>query len=361
MNASGEVIAPEDIDAAWLTDRLHEAGHDGARVRAFEATRIGTGQIGKCIRYALDVDGGDEATPRSLVGKFPSDDPASRATGVQLNNFLKEVSFYRELQSRVSIRTPRCYWAAIDGMGPEFTLLLEDMAPACQGDQLAGCSAEVAHAAVMQLTGLHAPTWCNAGLREFDWLGAPNEDTTALLRSFYALQLPGFLERYGADLEADQARIIERLGSADSRAFATLPEPYSVVHVDFRLDNLLIDERTSPPTITTEDWQSLTIGSPPADVAYFLGAGLVPEVRRSVEEDIVRDYHAGLLAAGIGDYPWEDCWRDYRRGAFAGFMVTVIASMMVERTERGDAMFLTMARRHSRHALDLGAEEFLSG
>jgi hypothetical protein len=33
--------------------------------------------------------------------------------------------------------------------------------------------------------------------------------------------------------------------------------------------------------------------------------------------------------------------------------------MIVERTERGDQMFTTMAQRHARHALDLHAEEFL--
>ena len=33
--------------------------------------------------------------------------------------------------------------------------------------------------------------------------------------------------------------------------------------------------------------------------------------------------------------------------------------MIVQQTERGDAMFTVMAQRHSRHALDLGAEEFL--
>jgi hypothetical protein len=31
----------------------------------------------------------------------------------------------------------------------------------------------------------------------------------------------------------------------------------------------------------------------------------------------------------------------------------------VARTDRGDTMFTTMARRHARHAIDLGAEEFL--
>ena len=37
----------------------------------------------------------------------------------------------------------------------------------------------------------------------------------------------------------------------------------------------------------------------------------------------------------------------------------MIASVMVQQTERGDDMFTAMATRHARHALDLGAEEFL--
>jgi hypothetical protein len=36
-----------------------------------------------------------------------------------------------------------------------------------------------------------------------------------------------------------------------------------------------------------------------------------------------------------------------------------VASMLVARTDRGDTMFTTMARRHARHAIDLGSAEFL--
>jgi hypothetical protein len=73
----------------------------------------------------------------------------------------------------------------------------------------------------------------------------------------------------------------------------------------------------------------------------------------------VRAYHEALQRQGITGYPWRDCWLDYRRGAFAGFGVTVIASMLVQQTVRGDEMFVAMARRHSRHALDLGSLELL--
>jgi hypothetical protein len=35
------------------------------------------------------------------------------------------------------------------------------------------------------------------------------------------------------------------------------------------------------------------------------------------------------------------------------------ASMLVERTARGDEMFMTMARRHGAHILDLETEDLL--
>ena len=66
-----------------------------------------------------------------------------------------------------------------------------------------------------------------------------------------------------------------------------------------------------------------------------------------------------LGEAGIRDYAWERCWQDYRRGTFSGFAVTIIAAVMVQQTERGDDMFVAMASRHARHAIDLGAGELL--
>ena len=349
----------DEISAAWLTERLREAGHASAEVLDFTTQRIGTGQLGKCFRYVLRLTGDDATVPRTLVGKFPSDDPTSRATGVALRNYIKEVSFYRELAARLTISRPRCYYAEIDGEGPEFALLLSDLAPARQGDQLAGCSADVARAAVVELVGLHAPSWNDESLRGIDWLGEANAARVEAYRGLYGAQLPGFLDRYGPRLERDEAEIIARVAESKGPPWALLGDPFGLVHVDYRLDNLLIDERTSPPRVSVVDWQSLTLGSPLDDVAYFLGAGPLPETRRAIERSVVADYHAALVRAGVGNYSAERCWNDYRRGVFAGFMVTVIASMLVQQTERGDEMFTAMARRHSRHALDLGSAEFL--
>ncbi len=237
---------------------------------------------------------------------------------------------------------------------------MEDLAPAAQGDQLQGCTPDVAHAAVVALVGLHAPGWCDETLREKAWLFEANASSQDDLRDMYRAQLPGFLDRYGARLAQDEQGIIARVAEADEAPlFAEFPEVFSLIHVDYRLDNLLIAPIDSGYQITVVDWQSITLGAPLNDVAYFMGAGLLPERRMACEQDVVRAYHRGLLDAGITGFDWDACWHAYRRGVFAGFGVTVVASMLVQQTERGDQMFTAMAQRHARHALDLGCGEFL--
>jgi hypothetical protein len=95
------------------------------------------------------------------------------------------------------------------------------------------------------------------------------------------------------------------------------------------------------------------------DVSYFLGGSLKPEVRRAAEDALVREYHRQLVAAGV-DQSWDDCWAGYRRYALGGLMMAILASQVVVRTERGDAMFTVMAEHAGQHALDLDAESFLT-
>ena len=178
-----------------------------------------------------------------------------------LRNFLKEVRFYQELQDKLDIRTPRCYYAQIIAEGPEFAAVMEDLAPAEQGDQLLGCSPQVARAAVQELVGLHGPGWCDEQLTSKDWLKAAEVVDVNAMREMYRAQLPGFLERYGANLKADEQAIIARVGEVEhAPLFDPLPETFSLVHVDYRLDNLLILDQGDQIDVTVVDWQSITLG-----------------------------------------------------------------------------------------------------
>ena len=360
MAGAPEIPTPETITREFFTELLRANGHASARVARFTATPVGTGQIGRCVRFAFDFAGDSGGAPLTLVGKFPSLDPLSRQTGVQLRNYAREIYFYRELAARIPIAKPRCYFAEIAGDGPEFALILEDMAPAQQGDQLAGCTPEVARAAVLELAKLHAPTWCDDSLRGRELIAEPSAQRAVQGRELYAQMLPAFLTRFAPRLARDEREIIAAVAKSNGPPHAYPERPFALVHIDYRLDNLLIDARTSPPRVSVVDWQSLVLGSPLSDVAYFLGASLLPDARRPIERELVRAYYDALLALGVRDYAWERCWEDYRRGAFAGFAVTVVASVIVQETARGNDMFTAMATRHARHALDLGSAEFLA-
>ena len=132
----------------------------------------------------------------------------------------------------------------------------------------------------------------------------------------------------------------------------------TLAHGDYRLDNMLFGPPGSDRPLVVVDWQTVRLGCGTSDVAYFLGAGLHPDVRRAHERDLVARYHAALSSYGV-DYPFDACWEDYRRYSFAGYVMAVIASVLVGRTERGDAMFMAMANRHAAQAVDLDATDLL--
>ena len=74
------------------------------------------------------------------------------------------------------------------------------------------------------------------------------------------------------------------------------------------------------------------------------------------ERDLLIRYHRALVEDyGVGGYPFDHCWRDYVRSSYGSLLMAVFASMMVGRTERGDAMFMAMANRSAQMAADLDA------
>lgn len=350
-------VTPDAITPAWLTEVLRAALDVDLAVREVALAPLGTGQMADSFRATLVVDGPD-AVPRSVVVKLPSTDPTSRGTALSLRAYEKEVRFYQHLAPRLEVAAPRCFHADIDPATADFALVLADLAPAVQGDQLEGCDPAVAASAVDQLVALHAPLW-DVGLPEHeDWLVGDAATARELNVGLLPLLWQGFQERYGASLDALVVRAGEVLFGHLEGYLDPGDAPLSVVHGDFRLDNLLI-RPDAPEVVGVVDWQTCTRGPALRDVAYVLGAGLLPDVRREVEDELVRGYRDALGAAGV-ELAWDRCWEQYRRGTWAGLIMAVGASMLVVRTDRGDEMFLAMAHRHATHALDLGADELLT-
>ena len=171
---------------------------------------------------------------------------------------------------------------------------------------------------------------------------------------------PGFVARYAHHIEPEGLALGEQLGAALPTWLDHRREPFTVTHGDYRLDNMMFGTPAGGHPLAIVDWQTVGHGPAAADLSYFLGASLLVDDRRAHERDLVAHYHADVVRRGVRGWSLDECWEDYRLYTFAGVVMAVVASMIVTQTERGDEMFVAMATRHLRHAMDLDAASLLA-
>ena len=336
------IKVPEDISAGWLG---HVLGLSDVQLQG--TTRIGTGQMSQSYRVNFTAAG----ESRSVVVKLASDDDTSRATGIGMGAYYREIAFYQNLAPKLGSALPQCFLALYDTADGWFTLVLEDIVDAEQGDQIAGCDVAEARLALRELARVHAPVFGDLATGTADWLNLPNPLNQALLTAV----LGGFEERYAARMAPEHLEVCRRFVAVADAWSADRRPPLGLVHGDYRLDNLLF----GPDRCTVVDWQTVTWGPAMTDAAYFLGGGLSIEDRREHEEELVRLYYDELLAHGVQNFTWQQCWDEYRRATFLGVVMTVAASMVVVRSDRGDDMFMAWIARNAQQIIDLDALSLL--
>jgi len=347
--------SPVDVTSSWISNVLASAGYD-AIVSHVTVEPIGTGQMASSLRVTPSYESHTDA-PTSLVVKIASDDPNSRQAGAR-GAYLKEVRFYQELADDLPVATPGSLWAGIDVDTSDFAIVLEDMRPARQGDQIAGCDATSVAAAAVNIAGLHAPRWGDRSLYELDWLTVPEADRQASfeeLKLILAVMTPGFIDRYRTRLTSTHVDHLEWFAESVDTWLADDTGRFALTHCDHRLDNLLFAPAAGAARpVTVVDWQTVAVRNPGADIAYLLGTSVEPPVRREIEHDIVGQYHRALCELGVTGYGIEDCLDDYRSQTPHSLLLSVLGSMFTVQTARGDDMFMAMLRRSSQQMTDLG-------
>lgn len=349
---------PEELTCAWLTAVLREGGLlQGGEVTGFDVAPVGTGQMGDSFRIHLTCSPGAHC-PETLVGKFTAADEQSRATGVSMRTAEVEVRFYQQVAPELPARIAHCYYADVDPATARFVLLLEDLAPLSVGDQVKGCTVDQAASAVEELAKVHAPRWGDPALERLDWLNRRDEEANAALAAVFPLLYDGFVDRYAARLPEPVRPVGDPFFPRIADYFVPHRGPRTVQHADYRVDNLLFGGPPDSP-LAVVDWQTVTLGQGAADLAYFLGGSIDIDARRVHEDELVHGYFEVAVSHGASGYSFDDLWRDYRRHAYSGLVMAVGAAMMVARTNRGDDMFLAMARRAAAHVEDMGAEALI--
>ena len=349
-------LRPDEMSAAFLTEALRASGAlAAAAVTAVTSVVVGTGQMGTSVRYDLAYDLAEPSAPGSVVAKFASDSADVRAFMSQVG-YLREIEFYRGPARRCAARVPACHVAHLESDG-SFLLLLEDLRPLRSGDQLRGLTAQEATAAVRELVRLHASFWGDESLLEIPIFVRRDDDPDGV-GAMLTGAVPGFLDRVGDALTAEQRRFYERLAAGAPTWLRHRPAATTLAHNDYRPDNLMFAADGSQVAVL--DWQGASWGSGGDDLAFLLGTSLEPDVRRACERDLVGAYTDGLLAAGVRGIDRASCWEDYRRAPISGLFTTILGAAFGAPTERGDRMFKAMARRTAQQVLDLGADEHLT-
>jgi hypothetical protein len=254
----------------------------------------------------------------------------------------------------VRVRTPEVWVARYDAETPDFVLVMEDLVGSVQGDQLAGLTPDQAELAVAEAVQLHAPRWGDDSLAELLGGGTTPEEAAAGFGLLYGMMVEGFLARLGSRLDDDVVRLVRDLTPLVERWVLGPGAPTTVVHMDYRPDNLLFGRDPGAPALVVVDWQTVNAGPAMTDLAYLLGGGLEPAQRAAVERELLDGYRQRLAAEGV-DYDADALWHDYRFASVWGVLMTVVATMLAEETERGNDMLTAMGQRHGRHALDLDA------
>lgn len=304
-----------DVDAAWLTSVLAR-DTPGARVLGV-ADRGGTSGTTDRRRLHLTWNeaGIEHGLPADLFVKSTSPSPKNRTMVAALSMAVNEVRFYQQVRPSLGEIAPIAHYARA-GRGARFMLVLDDLVergarPIVQGDEL---TADHTRALVDAFAELHARFWRSPRLAtDLAWVTPTTERAGFAL---LAAQFRRVRRRFLAEAEERNVgprarRMAELLNEHDRDLYRTWNEgPQTLVHGDSHVGNTfaLPDGRAG-----LLDWQVVFSTRGVREISYLVAGALTPELRRSIERELIERYLERLAAAGVADPPtFEQAWDDYR-------------------------------------------------
>ena len=313
---------PDDVTPEWLTAALRSRGRD-VTVQSFRRSGVGEGIGMMSGLERLEVEYATGTGPPVIVLKMPARNDANRAVAEAFHLYEREVLFYRDVAPRSAARTPEVYYADLDGS--DFVLLLEDLSDYRLGDQVQGCSLEDSRLGMVWLGKHHASFWDDVGDPSLDFMPDiwPSYSSDALQQGG-AYGWDPMVEAFD-DILPDHIRSLkERYLAAAPRLFEWMASaPLTVVHGDFRMDNLFFGTGDDQEPLIALDWQGCLRGRAAQDIGYFMSGSIPIELRRAHERELIGLWHQHargerrdrVLAGGrVGELPARRPLRvDHRR------------------------------------------------
>ncbi|KAL2813001.1 Ecdysteroid kinase-domain-containing protein [Aspergillus granulosus] len=338
----------EDVTLEFLAQAL------GQTVTSFITERIGTGQVGECHRISLSY-APNETGPATVIIKLGASGHLSRESGMKLGIYERESRFYSEVVPTLdSTALVKSYHTVFDRDRDFFHILLEDISPAAVGDEIEGATLDQARLALDALGKIQKAALFTTHPK---WVGDSNPPSQVYLQQLWL----GFLARYGSKVKPEHQQVVTRwLACFDTYAarIKGITKNKCLVHGDYRLDNMLFKYNgETPVSVSVVDWQMLNMGSVFQDLAYFIGMSIPTKLRRENINELLQVYYEAF--GSNPPFTMEECLEGIREQIFWGLPLAFASPMILEQTDRGDEMFLTMLDRLATYIIDLNAVQTL--
>ena len=351
------------INVEWVRRALAAGGKrfpPPSDVRV-EEIGVGSGVMGQVMRCHLDYDEADGRAPESVIVKLPSVTAKNRRLGKRLALYRREYDFYRAVASNLPVPTPSLLYGRFEPKSHGFVLVLEDIRGMAVVDQIAGANPAQAKQAVRALARLHGAYWNR--VHEPPLSGCYDSNNPKLrpvVQVVYLANLVRTLKHFGNAFSSTTRQLAETIGLGVADHMAALRAgPRTFTHGDYRLDNLFFGDR-GEDGVTIIDWQVSGLSCGLYDVGYFLAGNLTTPVRRQIERETVEEYHDIICRSGATDFPFDECWRSYRRNALAGLLTSVIVCGGLDLDDDRARHLAEVGLKRSLAAVeDLDAAEFI--
>ncbi len=228
-------------------------------------------------------------------------------------------------------------------------LVMEDLSDWKPGDQAVGCSLEEAEVVMDALADLHAAFWHKVDDGSLAWM--PN--------SYPSIMSDGLFEGTAANYEnfsnVFSDLLTPELRNAKQGYLEALPGiqswindgPRTVIHGDFRLDNLFFKTTGHTIEVACCDWQASVRGKGMHDVAYFLSGNIDIGLRREHEQTLIKRWLDALNSCGVTGYGYEQALEDYRKAILVLWSYVVNNGGLATEDQRDEDWVSAQVARHA--------------
>jgi hypothetical protein len=303
----------DEVTPAWLTQTLLKSGAlEKGAVASFDVNtdeRLLSTSVRLKLTYTSDSQG---SMPQKLFLKIVNTDQEDEFFGAS------EVNYYmRDYVGVKDVPLVRTYHAVYSESLGRYHILMDDVRDTHVEAASKTPTLEHGFALAEGLAAMHTHWWGMSRLAE---IGA-SLHTAEHIMHFVDIARPGaghIIAAVGEQLKPHWIEMIHEFYEKHPSLMIARTQDdngFTLIHGDTNLLNILVPIEGERPIYIIDrqpfDW-SLTAWLGVYDLAYTMVLKWDAEIRRELEQPILRHYHERLMKLGIQNYSWEQLWQDYQ-------------------------------------------------